>query len=183
MTELALRDRLLALSEASETERVDERHFLGVFTLDSGYRYGLVFKGNESTPSESKPSDDEPCDHGASALGWAVWTDDGLQLFTERNASHFVEVLEHRRSDFDEQLERGAVELGLPALETLLSFPAVALIRVILTSFSQHFISLGLRWLLPSELRELREEIQRVANDKLMPQGLRELAAHLVVPG
>ena len=164
MSEAALRERLVALAKESETECVDGQHFLGVFTLDSGFRYGLAF-------------DDE-----LEQLGWAVGTDEGMQLFAERNVGHFVEVLEHRRSDFDEQLERGATELGLPALETLLSFPALSLIRAVLTNFSQHFIGLGLRWLLPSELRALRKEIQRVADDKLMPQALRELAAHLVVP-
>jgi hypothetical protein len=37
-------------------------------------------------------------------------------------------------------------------------------------------------WLLPTELRALREAIEAVAQDRSMPASLRELAQRMVVP-
>lgn len=146
-----------------EAEQYGEQHFVAVFTLDSGMRYGLTERGSDG-------------------VAWAVVDGDKLIEFGEGNENMFVEVLEQQRSVFDEQLEQGAADRDLPVDQTLLSFPAVALVRTMLVRQMPHFCRLSLMWLLPSELRELRAEIAALVDNKLLPTQLRELAGRLVVP-
>ena len=115
-------------------------------------------------------------------VGWAFAEGDRLVKFAKETARHFVEVLEHPRRELDDRIEREAASRGLPGDETLFSFPSVELVRAILETRAAHFCNIALRWLLPTELRELRADIQAVANDEELPEALRDLAAHLVVP-
>jgi len=153
-----VRQRFDAIVEAGEAERVQERDFVSIFTLDSDLRYGLL--------------DD---------LGWAMV--DGAQLipFQRGNETAFVEVLEHPRAAFDEQLEQGAVARGFPGEAVLFSFPAAEIVTAVLAGSSQHFCRLALLWLLPTELRGLRDAILAVAQGSDWPVALRDLAQRLVV--
>jgi hypothetical protein len=154
----AVRERFEAIVDAGDSEQVQERHFVGIFTLDSGLRYGLV--------------DD---------LGWALVDGDQLTVFQSGNEPAFVEVLEHPRREFDERLEKGAAAMGFPAEDVLFSFPTMELVRVMLEGSSQHFCRLAIMWVQPSELRPLRAVLSGVAESPAWPAALRELAARLVV--
>jgi hypothetical protein len=105
-----------------------------------------------------------------------------LSLFEPGRESLFVEVLEVPRAEFDERLERGGSERGFDGEEVLYSFPVLELVEAMLRSPSPHFRRISLMWLLPTELRALREAIEAVAQDRSMPASLRELAQRMVVP-
>ncbi|RLB62164.1 MAG: hypothetical protein DRI90_09705 [Deltaproteobacteria bacterium] len=154
----AVRQRFDAMVDAGDSERVQDRHFVALFTPESGLRYGLV--------------DD---------LSWAVVDGDQLTVFQRGSELAFVEVLEHRRSEFDEWLEQGAAASGFPVDEVLFSFPTTELLQVIFEGSSQHFCRMALMWLQPSELRSLRSVLLGVAESTAWPAALRELAARLVV--
>jgi hypothetical protein len=161
MTEL--RTALEGLVAAGKTEALGGVDFAGVFDLGTGLRYGLVLL----------PEGD---------VGWAVVDGARLVKFAPETAAFFVEVLEHSRREVDDRIEREAAQRGLPAEPTLFSFPSVALVRAIAATRAPHFCRMALVWLLPTELRELRGDIQALARDEECPEELRDLAAHLVVP-
>ncbi len=154
----ALRERFDAIVEAGDSEGVQDRHFVAIFTLDSGLRYGLV--------------DD---------LSWALVDGDRLTVFQNGTETAFVEVLEHRRQQFDERLEQGAAACGFPAEEVLFSFPAMEIVRVMVEGASQHFCRLAMLWVKPSELRPLRSVLLGAAENSGWPAALRDLARRLVV--
>jgi len=152
-----------ALVAAGRTESFGEHHFLTLLSLEAA-RYGVVQFAQ------------------AADLGWALVKDGELVAFRAGTEKHFIELLEHPRSDIEAELERSVRTHGLPA-EVAWSFPAIDLVRAMIATGSPHFTRVALAWLLPTELRELRSEIQRVADDPSMLVPVRELARRLIVPG
>ncbi|MBW2454767.1 MAG: hypothetical protein JRI68_09660 [Deltaproteobacteria bacterium] len=153
-----VRQRFDAIVEAGEAERVKDRDFVSIFTLDSELRYGLL--------------DD---------LSWAMADGDQLIPFQSGAETAFIEVLEHPRSAIDERLEQGAAARGFPGEEVLFSFPAADIVRAVLAGSSQHFCRAALTWVLPTELRDLRDVIVAVAEGSKWPVALRQMAQRLVV--
>ena len=78
-----VRQRFDEIVEAGEAERVQERDFVSIFSLDSDLRYGLLDN-----------------------LGWAMVDGEQLVPLQPGNENAFVEVLEHPRASFDDQLEQ-----------------------------------------------------------------------------
>ncbi len=113
---------------------------------------------------------------------WARRHGEQMIVFSEQAAVSFVEALEQPRRDFEATLEKNAAAHGLPGPETAWSFPAQQLISAMLRSETAHFVQLGLRWILPTELRPLRPLIHAVAERSDLSQSLRDLAVHLRVP-
>jgi hypothetical protein len=164
MTELANALRSAHAAETAETH--DTLCFVPLLTLESGARMG-------------------PCARIAAedgAVGWAAHDGDRLIPFSEANARHFVELLESDRRHIDDQIERAASERGLPVDEALFSLPAAPLVRAITVTRSPHYCRLALAWLLPTELRELRDDIAPLVDDTSLPHMVRELAQRLLVP-
>jgi hypothetical protein len=62
-----------------------------------------------------------------------------------------------------------------------MGFPAVPVVRSILAKKSSYLTRLALEWVLPSERRELREEILEVTRTDNMPAQVKELARRLLV--
>lgn len=158
-------EALRARVAREEVERIGTRSFVAVLTLDSAARLGLSIADGDEAEAR-----------------WAVVEGEVLTEFAHDKAIKFLEALENPRSEFDERLERGAAELGLPAEAVLFSFPVVPLVRALLEKDRPHFSRLSLMWLLPSELRELRVEISELVANDLLPRQLRDLAERLVVP-
>jgi hypothetical protein len=154
-----LRQRFDELAEAGDTESFGERRFISLYTLESGARCGIV-----------------------EDLGWALAHGPELVRFAPGTEKRFVEVLEQARADFEAGLEHGAVNKGFAAQDLVWSFPAIELVRALLATGSPHFTRVALLWLLPTELRELRAEIERAADDARLPDAVRDLARRLVVP-
>lgn len=116
-------------------------------------------------------------------LGWLVALPDGRVLGATGGEEHVLhEVLEQKRDAFEAAMEQGARAAGLDADAVVLAFPATAVVRAVLARRVPFLVHLALRWLLPSELRELRADILRVATGSDLPRPVRELAEHLVVP-
>lgn len=92
------------------------------------------------------------------------------------------EVIEWKRADLEAAIESGAAALGLPEDDVLFSFPTVGIVRGILNKQSGYLIRLALQWLRTTELRELRADIARVAEDKYLPRPVKDLASRLIVP-
>jgi hypothetical protein len=157
----ALRERV----EAGEVERVGDEPFVCILVLDSGSRLGLTIAADDAAEAE-----------------WSMVTDGVLSRFAPERAIRFVELIENPRSEIEEGIERSAGELGLPAESVLFSLPVVELVRAMLAKNRAHFSRQCLMWLLPSELRALRAEIEAMVDNELLPRQLRELAARLVVP-
>lgn len=160
-----LRERVASLVEEGKTERVGEHDFLALMTLESGMRYGLLAADAKET---GQPR-------------WGVVADSTLRAFGPGQENVLLEVLEHKRVDFEQRIEEAAEAHALPSLELVLSFPAIPLVRAMIRSESAHFCRMGLLWLLPSELRELRADIVACSENDDFPRSVRELAAHLVV--
>ncbi|MBI4703151.1 MAG: hypothetical protein HY744_18695 [Deltaproteobacteria bacterium] len=156
-----LRERVAALIEAGRTEKVGERFFVPIVTLESGTRLGL----DEEAGWVSSPPDA-----------------DALRVFGAGGERHFFEAVESKRSVIEDLLEQGAAEQGLPVEAVVLSFPAVELVAAVLETGSAHFARLGLLWLLPSELRQMRSKIAQLARSPELPQPVRDLAERLIVP-
>lgn len=123
---------------------------------------------------------------GLSTAGqWVLVPGDEDRLprpFDGPERGRFFECIEIPRSDFDQQLTAAAAELGLPAEWLVASFPAVELVRDVLALRTPYYLRLGLLWLLPSEMRELRDPIEAVARDGNLPQPVRALARRVTVP-
>ena len=155
----ALRERL----ESGDIERHKDTPFVNILTLDSGARFGLTIAGD----GEAK---------------WAIVIGEELTVFDPTRVVRFVELVEQPRTEFEDRIEKGAAEQGLPAESVLFSVPTVELVGALLERKEPHFTRLALMWLLPSELRSLRAEIAALVDEELLPNQLRELAARLVVP-
>lgn len=156
-----LRERIDALiaEESDAVRTVAGQAYVEVLALD--HSYGIVALGEEE-------------------IDWAVVEGDEIYRFMG-GEKRFVELLDIPRRDFEEQLEASARAAGLPPEDTLFSFDAPRLVETILATRSQHFCRVGLKWLLPSELRALSPAMRRLAADEDMPRDIRELAEHLAV--
>ena len=112
---------------------------------------------------------------------WAKADGDELVMFAVGDEPHFVEVLEHPRRDFDAMIESGAKEHELAPTDALFSFPVFELVAAMLKT-TAHYKYLALQWILPSELRELRDDIKPLCDDRSLPVHVRDLAKRLWVP-
>jgi len=119
---------------------------------------------------------------GLAATGWMGITDGGAVLACAGEAlGRFYEIVEQSRDSFDEALEKGAHEKGLPPDVVALSFPAVEVVRAVLGKDSTYLIRLALLFLRTSELREMRAEIEAVTKRSNVPVPIRQLAERLLV--
>lgn len=135
--------------------------YLPLCTLDSGAQVGL--------------------DHEAR---WLIVPDDGKPAtrWAEESAWLFHEPLEWKRSRFDDALEDAARTLGLPPEDVAFHFPAVEVIRAVLSKQASYTTRLALSWIRPTELRELRRDIVAVTKHEDMPAAIKAFAERLVVP-
>lgn len=156
-----VREAVASKVEAEEVEHVGADVFIPIFSLESGTRFGL----------------DE---HG----GWAMVEAGAQQLiqFQTGKEMYFLELLEHARDAVEVQIGEGAAKQGLPSDGVTWSLPAIELVRVVCQLRKPHFCRLALLWLLPSELRELRDELAALSEDHKLPQALRDLASRLAGP-
>jgi hypothetical protein len=147
--------------EQGEAQRVAEQPFLPIFGLSSGTQFGFDGDGHWVLHGAGQP---------------------GLRRLAEGSESHFLEWVEQPREEIETAVSDGAAECGLPVDLVVASFPAVQLVAALIASRNTHGCRLALKWLLPSELRPLRGELAELAADRAMPNPIRDLAAHLVVP-
>jgi hypothetical protein len=161
MTTESLAARLSEIFDAGGGEPAAEAQFLPLVTLDSGARCGLDREAR-----------------------WLLVPDDGRPpvRFDASAAYLFHEALEWRRARFDDALEAAARAHGLPPDDVVLGFPAIYVIRAVLSKQHPYLTRLALEWVGPTELRELRIEIREVTRTANMPVAVRELAERMVVP-
>jgi hypothetical protein len=150
-----------AAFEQGRGEQVEQARFLPIFSLESGTRFGF--------------------DESAS---WAAQRATAPELlpFAPGRESVFFEAVENRRPDVERLIASGAEAVGFDPEAVVLSFPAVELVRAVLTKQSPYFCRLALLFLAPSELRAVRPEIVAIARHPHLPRPLRELAERLTVP-
>jgi hypothetical protein len=160
-----LKERLVEVlegggGEAAAAAAPGER-FLPLVTLESEMRIGLDREAH-----------------------WVAAPPDGRAPFrVEPGGEHALyEVLESKRGDFEAKLEAAAREHGLPADEVVLAFPAVDVVRGVIAKGLPYMTRLALLWILPSELRELRADVVKIAGANEMPAPIRDLASRLIVP-
>jgi hypothetical protein len=158
-----MRAHLEALSQAGTLEVLEGRPFAPLFSFDSGTRCGLCL--------------------GDDGAAWAVARDGVLVPFSPKAARVLVEALELPREQFEAVIDRNAAALGFEGEPVSFSFPTVELVRVVLATRSAFLCRRALNWLLPSELRPLREDIAAMAGDTSLPNELRHLARRLIVSG
>jgi hypothetical protein len=153
--------RLAAILDAGGGAAAGDTRLVPLATLESGARAGLDREAR-----------------------WLLAPDDGRPpVRYEPSAAHlFHEVLEQRRTRFDEAIESAASALDLPAADIVFSFPAVEIVRAVLAKEHPYLTRLALEWLRPTELRELRREILAVTRGANVPLAVKELAERLVVP-
>jgi len=148
-----------ALVEQGKGESISSTRFFPLVTLDSGARVGL--------DGEAR---------------FALITADGeLRTFSNEEGHVFHEVLEWKRSAFDDALEEGGKSLGLPGFDVSLAFPTTGIVRAVLQKNMHYTTRLALAWLRPTDLRELRDDIRRIAEDRYTPSTIRDLASRLIV--
>lgn len=162
-----LRERFDALLGEGALDSVEGRPFLPLLVLDSEMRYGLALR------------DEELC--------WArVHADRAGQavlVFAESGTEErFVELFEHDRREIEDRLAACAADRGLDGDAAVLSLPVAEIVGGVLAARTPLLCRRALTWLLPSELRGLREKIAPLAEDGSLPQDLRGLAARLTVP-
>jgi hypothetical protein len=153
--------------EAGRGEQAGDRPFVPVLLFDSGARYGIDAQGQwvASLPASSQSGDP--------ATG--VYT-------AESDAHAFYEALEEPRNAFEARLEEGARAAGLPPDQVVLSFPAVQVVRAVVARQSAYLIRLALLWIHPTELREMRPDLVRLAESPHLPTHVKDLARRLIVP-
>ncbi|MDI1479048.1 hypothetical protein [Polyangium sp. y55x31] len=149
-----------AIAAEGKGEPFGGRIFLPLVTLDSGARVGVDGDGTFVL---------------ASAEG------DVISPYSTEDAHVFHEVLEWKRDAFDDKLEEAGRALGLPELSASLAFPASGVVRAVLAKNMHYTTRLALSWLRPSELRQVQDDIRRVAEDKQLPTTLRDFARRLLV--
>jgi hypothetical protein len=152
--------RARALVEEGKGEVVAGGRFLPLVTLDSGARIGLDAEGRFAL---------------ADAEGGAV------QPYADADGHIFNEALEWKRSSFDDALAEGARALGLPVDDVLAAFPVAGVVRAVLGKGMHYTTRLALHWLRPSELRDVRDDLLRITQDRTLPTPIRELAGRLCV--
>jgi len=158
---MTLAARVREILEGGGGEERGGVRFLPLVTLESETRYGL----DAAMTWVAVPPDERPALPGAPG------------------SEHiFAEALEWKRDDFDAALEKAAGRHGLDGDALVLSFPALALVKTVLGTRSPYLTRLALLWLRPTELRDVRTELVRVAADAGLPTPVKELAGRLVVP-
>jgi hypothetical protein len=162
-----LRERFDELTGEGMVENVEGRPFLALLVLESEMRYGLALRDD--------------------TLVWArVHRDRGgqevLVFAGEGTAERFVELFEHDRRQLEDRLEAAASELGLDGEAAVLSLPVSDLVTGVLAGRRALFCRWALRWILPTELRQLRDAIAPLAGDRALPHDVRDLATRLTVP-
>src|SRR6185503_3821684 len=126
-----------SILEKGGGEVVGGLRLVPIVTLDSGARYGV---------------DGE--------LRWILIPEASAPTVIGDETVHLLhEALEWKRDRFDEAIEQAARAIGLPESDLCFAFPAVALVRAVITKGSSYLTRLALLWIRPSERRELREEI------------------------
>ena len=156
----ALSDSVREALEAGRGAVFDGRPALPLVTLESGARVAL----------------------DADLVWLLLRTDGGVRPAVAGDEHVLHEVVEQKRADFEAALEAGARAAGLDPDAVVLAFPATAVVRAVLGRRVAFLVLLALRWLAPTELRELRADILLVAKGSDLPLPVKELAAHLVVP-
>jgi hypothetical protein len=118
------------------------------------------------------------------SMRWLAVPSDEREPFVYGEGTEHVltEAIESKRDDFEALLARGATALGLPPDDVVLAFPSVGLVRAVLAKPSTYLMRLALQWIHPSELRDLRADLVRVSQDKLLPRPIKDLAERLIVP-
>jgi hypothetical protein len=157
----SFREQVRVILEGGGGEALGDGRFLPLITLDSEARLGLDASGV-----------------------WTVVPNDGRPVArcTPGNEHMLYEVFETKRGDFEEKLTQAAASAGLPGEETMLAFPATAVVRAILEKEEPYLMRLALQWLLPTELRELRAAIVKVTVTRDIPKVVKDIAARLIVP-
>ena len=160
MNDTALVVRLREVFEGGAGAFQGALRFLPLVTLESGARIAL-----------------DPDAH------WVLVPGDGRPacVYSDEAAHLMHEVIEEKRERFDDALEKKARASGLPPDDVVMGFPAVPVVRSILAKKSSYLTRLALEWVLPSERRELREEILEVTRTDNMPAQVKELARRLLV--
>jgi hypothetical protein len=150
-----------ALVEEGKGDVVAGGRFLPLVTLESGARIGLDAEGR-----------------------FAITDADGgpTRPYADEDGHIFHEALEWKRSRFDDALEEGARALGLPVDDVFAAFPVAGIVRAVLSKGMHYTTRLALLWLRPSELREMRDDLVRISQDRMLPTTIRELAGRLCVP-
>jgi hypothetical protein len=157
----SFREQVRAILEGGGGEALGDGRFLPLITLESEARLGLDASGV-----------------------WTVVPTDGRAAArcTPGNEHMLYEVFETKRSDFEEKLAKAAAAAGLPGEETMLAFPATAVVRAVLDKEQPYLTRLALQWLVPTELREMRDAIVKVTKNREIPKVVKDLAARLIVP-
>ena len=151
--------RIRELVERNGGEIFLGTRFFPLVDLDSGARVGL--------DAEAR---------------FAITLADALCAYAPDDAHVFHEVLEWKRNDFDDALERGAAAHGLVPIEVSLAFPSTGIVRAVLVKNMHYTTRLALQWLRPSEMRDVQVEVRRLVNDRATPTQLRDFAARLILP-
>lgn len=151
-----------ALVEEGKGEVVAGARFLPLVTLDSGARIGLDAEGRFAITDADGGGPPSP--------------------YADEDGHVFHEALEWKRARFDDALEEGAQALGLPVDEVFAAFPVAGIVRAVLSKGMHYTTRLALHWLRPSELREMRDDLLRISQDRTLPTPIRELAGRLCVP-
>lgn len=150
--------RIRELVEGGGGEAIFATRFFPLVELDSGARVGLDAQAR-----------------------FAITLPDALCTYAPEAGHMFHEVLEWKRSKFDDALEEGAAVHGLAPIEVSLAFPATGIVRAVLVKNMHYTTRLALQWLRPTELRDVQVEIRHIVQDRATPTQLRDFAARLLV--
>ena len=142
-------------------EKVEGRPFLSLLVLDSKMRYGLAEQDGK--------------------MSWARVFDGVLLLFEPKVAMRFVELCEQDRDELEDRIAAAADKLGLDGREVADSLPAVELVAALLAGRVPMICRTALSWVLPTELRALRDAVSPLATDRSLPQDVRDRAARMTV--
>lgn len=151
----------MTLVEKGKGEPFGQVRFFPLITLDSGARVGLDQDG---------------------AFVFVRAEDPNIIPYSPEQAYVFHEVVESKRNHFDDALEESANALGLPGIDVSIAFPTLPIVRAVLAKNMHYTTRLALTFLRPTELRDMRDEIKRIAEDRYLPTGLRDFAERLLVP-
>lgn len=163
----SVKARLAALAAEGRCDTVEGRPFLSLCVLESEMRYGLALRDDE--------------------LVWARAQDgpsgEQVLIFSSvANAVRFVELVEQDRDALEATIAKAARAVGIDASEAVATLPVVAVATGLLDGRTPLFCRQTLRWVRPSELRELRAVIVGVAQDRSLPGDVRSLADRMTVP-
>ena len=155
-----LAEQLKAVFGGQNVERIGDDAFVPLLRLESDIRYGIDEQGVWCLHSEGEES---------------------LRRLSEATAYWFIEWVEHPRQHIEGLLEKAAEVHGFDADELVGSVPVVDLVAGLLASRSLHACRLALTWPRPTELRPLRGILKALADDRGLPDQIRQLASHMVV--